>query len=303
MKILNFGSLNLDNVYTVDHFVRNGETLASTSLIKFLGGKGLNQSIALSRAGCKVYHAGKIGTDGEALIERLKQEHINTDNVMIDSSTPTGHAIIQVDRSGQNCILLYGGANRTVSKDDIDRVLLDFEEGDLLLLQNEITNVEYLIMEAAKKGMIIILNPSPIDDAILTSKALHKVDWFILNDVEGNAITGKKLGEEICEVLLSRYPNAHFVVTLGKHGAIYLDKNYFEKYGVYDVPVVDTTAAGDTFTGYFICCVSEKKVIHTCLETASRAAALAITKMGAAESIPTRREVEEATIRLEAQFL
>ena len=303
MKILNFGSLNIDHVYSVDHFVRSGETLASNSLTEFLGGKGLNQSIALSRAGCKVYHAGKIGTDGDALAERLKKEHINTDFLMVDENTPTGHAIIQVDRSGQNCILLYGGANRTVSKENIDMVLENFEEGDLLLLQNEITNVEYLIQKADEKGMIIVLNPSPIDENILNMKALHQVDWFILNEVEGNALTGKKLGEEICDVLLTKYKDAHIVLTLGKHGVMYLDKNYYETYGVYDVPVVDTTAAGDTFTGYFISAVSEKKIIHDCLEVASRAAALAITKLGAAESIPTRKEVEEANIRLEAQFL
>lgn len=303
MKILNFGSLNLDFVYSVDHFVRAGETLASNSLSEFLGGKGLNQSIALARAGCKVYHAGKIGNNGAVLADRLNEEHINTNYLMVDENTPTGHAIIQVDRSGQNCILLFGGANRTVSKENINSVLDNFDEGDLLLLQNEITNVEYLIDKADEKGMTIVLNPSPIDDNLINMKALHKVDWFILNEVEGNALTGKKTGEEICDVLLSRYPDAHFVLTLGKQGAMYLDKNYFESYGVYDVPVVDTTAAGDTFTGYFICCVSERKVIHDCLEIASRAAALAITKLGAAESIPTRKEVTEANILLEAQFL
>ena len=303
MKILNFGSLNLDHVYNVDHFVRSGETLSSFALTEFLGGKGLNQSIALARAGCRVFHAGKVGSDGAVLVEKLKQEHINVDYLKVDETTPTGHAVIQVDRTGMNCILLFGGANRTVSREDIDSVLENFEAGDLLLLQNEITNVEYLIQRADDIGMVIVLNPSPIDDNLINMKALTQVDWFILNEIEGSALTGKKLGEEICEVLLSRYPDAHFLLTLGKHGAMYLDKHYFETYGVYDVPVVDTTAAGDTFTGYFICCVAENMVIHKCLETASRAAALAITKPGAAESIPGRKEVESANIRLQAQFL
>ena len=303
MKILNFGSLNIDHVYSVDHFVKSGETLASFSHTQFCGGKGLNQSIALARAGCKVYHAGKVGIDGRILVEQLKQERINIDYLMTDETSPTGHAIIQVDSSGQNCILLYGGANRTVSQENIDLVLSHFQKGDLLLLQNEITNVEYLIQAAKHRGMIIIFNPSPIDDNLVKMKALHQVDWFMLNEVEGNALTGKKQGEEICEVLLAKYPDAHFVLTLGRHGVIYLDKDYFERYGVYDVSVVDTTGAGDTFTGYFLSGVCSGKVIHDCLELASRAAALAITKPGAAESIPLRKEVEEANIRLEAQFL
>ena len=303
MRILNFGSVNIDHVYAVDHFVREGETLSSFSLDEFHGGKGLNQSIALARAGCRVYHAGKIGKDGDAIADRLRQEQVNIDYLMVDELTPTGHAIIQVDRSGQNCILLYGGANRTVSTEDIDSVLANFEEGDLLLLQNEITNVEYLITKAKEIGMVIVLNPSPIDDNLINMKALHLVDWFILNEVEGNALTDKKLGEEICEALLAKYNDAHFVLTLGKLGAMYLDKNYFEKYGVYDVPIVDTTAAGDTFTGYFICSVAERKIVSSCLEIASRAAALAVTKAGAAESIPTRQEVEQADIRLLVQFL
>ena len=303
MKILNFGSLNLDHVYSVDHFVKEGETLASFSLNDFLGGKGFNQSIALARAGCSVYHAGKVGQDGSVLVEKLREEGVNVDYLMVDDGTPTGHAIIQVDRSGQNCILLFGGANRTISRHDVDEILMNFDEGDLILLQNEITNLEYLITKAHEIGMVIVLNPSPIDDDLVSMKALHYVDWFMLNEVEGNALTSKKLGEEICEELLIKYPDAHIVLTLGKLGVMYLDKSYFAKHGIYDVPVVDTTAAGDTFTGYFICGVSEDKTVSECLEIASRAASLAVTKAGAAESIPTRKETEQADIRLLPQFL
>ncbi len=303
MKILNFGSLNLDHVYSVDHFVREGETLASFALNDFLGGKGLNQSIALARAGCSVYHAGKIGKDGNILMEKLKEERVNINYLMIDDETPTGHAIIQVDKSGQNCILLFGGANRRVTEKDIDTVLANFDEGDLVLLQNEITNVEYIIKQANKRGMIIAMNPSPIDQTLVSMKALHYVDWFILNEVEGNALTGKKLGEEICDAMLEKYPEAHIVLTLGKLGAMYYDKTHFAKHGIYEVPVVDTTAAGDTFTGYFLSAVSENRTVEECLEFASKASSLAVTKAGASDSIPMRKEVEETKIRLMAQFL
>ena len=303
MKILNFGSLNLDHVYSVDHFVKEGETLASFSLNDFLGGKGLNQSIALARAGCQVYHAGKIGGDGTVLLDKLKAERVNVNHIMIEEKTPTGHAVIQVDRNGQNCILLYGGANRTISKPEIDTVMSNFDGGDLLLLQNEITNVDYIIEKAHKKEMIIALNPSPIDDRLVNMKELSLVDWFILNEVEGAALTGKKLGEDICDALLMKYPNAQIVLTLGKLGAIYYDSTSFAKHGIYDVPVVDTTAAGDTFTGFFLCCVSENRTVEECLEIASKAASLAVTKAGASDSIPTRKDVQQSGIRLMAQFL
>jgi len=303
MKILNFGSLNLDHVYAVDHFVREGETLASFSMSEFLGGKGFNQSIALARAGCAVYHAGKIGVDGSALLDKLKAERVNVNYLMTDDASPTGHAIIQVDKTGQNCILLFGGANRRITKEEIDSVLGNFDAKDILLLQNEITNVEYLIEKAGERGMRIALNPSPIDEDIVKMKALHHVDWFILNEIEGEALTGKKFGEEICDVLGSKFPNAGVVLTLGKLGAMYFDKNHFAKHGTYDVPVVDTTAAGDTFTGYFLSGVSEGKTVEECLTTASRAASLAVAKAGASDSIPTSKEVAEAKIRLNAQFL
>jgi len=303
MKILNFGSLNLDHVYSVDHFVREGETLASYSMNDFLGGKGFNQSIALARAGCAVYHAGKIGVDGGALLDRLKTERVNVNYLMTEDKTPTGHAIIQVDRNGQNCILLFGGANRTITCADIDTVLANFDAKDLILLQNEITNVEYIIEQAHARGMSIALNPSPIDEDIVKMKALHHVDWFILNEIEGGALTGRKLGEEICDSLGSKFPNAKIVLTLGQLGAMYYDKTKFIKHGIYEVPVVDTTAAGDTFTGYFLCCVSENKTVEESLEIASKAASLAVTKAGASDSIPVRKDVNETNIRLKAQFL
>ncbi|MCL2539066.1 MAG: ribokinase [Oscillospiraceae bacterium] len=303
MKILNFGSLNLDYVYSVDHFVREGETIASFAMNEFLGGKGFNQSIALARAGCSVYHAGKIGVDGGTLLERLKAERVNVNYLMTEDKTPTGHAIIQVDRNGQNCILLFGGANRTITCEEIDSVLANFDAGDLILLQNEVTNVEYIIERAHARGMRIALNPSPIDEDVVRMKALHHVDWFILNEIEGFALTGKKLGEEICDVLGTKFPNARIVLTLGKLGVMYYDKKSFIKHGVYEVPVIDTTAAGDTFTGYFLCCVSDNRAVEESLEIASRAASLAVTKAGASDSIPVRKDVDGAKIRLMAQFL
>ena len=137
MKILNYGSLNIDHVYHVPHFVRPGETLSSLDMQLFAGGKGLNQSIALARAGADVWHAGAIGKDGGMLSGILKDSNVNTGCLKI-RDVPTGHAIIQIDENGQNCILLYGGANQTMNRLEIEEVLSHFEEGDILLLQNEI---------------------------------------------------------------------------------------------------------------------------------------------------------------------
>ena len=111
MKILNFGSVNIDFTYRVPHFVRPGETLAATSVTRNAGGKGFNQSVALARAGCDVYHAGHIGEDGFFLVDLCRNYGVHTD-FLTKVSTPTGNAIIQVDGSGANCILLYGGHDR-----------------------------------------------------------------------------------------------------------------------------------------------------------------------------------------------
>lgn len=162
MKILNFGSLNIDYVYTVGHFVQPGETVRSEKLEQFCGGKGLNQSIALARAGASVWHAGKVGVDGEMLVEALQKAGVDT--AYVEQSTKrTGHAVIQVDASGQNCILLHSGANADLDETMIDRVLAHFGQGDILLVQNEQNNLPYVMEQAHAHGLLIACNPSPID--------------------------------------------------------------------------------------------------------------------------------------------
>lgn len=163
MKILNFGSLNIDYTYSVDHIVHPGETITSGSLEVFPGGKGLNQSIALARAGADVYHAGLIGEDGIFLRDLCRESGVKTGYIR-ETETRTGNAIIQVSEKGENCIILYPGANREQTEEYIDEVLKGFGEGDVLLLQNEINLLDYLISKGAEKGMKIVLNPSPFDE-------------------------------------------------------------------------------------------------------------------------------------------
>ncbi|MCI7093143.1 MAG: PfkB family carbohydrate kinase, partial [Lachnospiraceae bacterium] len=166
-KILCFGSLNIDHVYSVDHFVAKGETLSSQKLETFTGGKGLNQSVALARAGAETYHAGAIGPDGSFLLDMMKEAGVHTDYVTMIPDAHTGHAIIQRDKEGDNCILLYGGTNQLITKEQADSVLNHFSAGDYLVLQNEINQLPYIVEKAHALGMTIVLNPSPMNEKVL----------------------------------------------------------------------------------------------------------------------------------------
>ena len=289
MKILNFGSLNIDMVYSVAHFVQAGETLSSGQMEKFCGGKGLNQSIALAKAGAKVYHAGCIGPEGAMLTSALTENGVDSRFVRTVDA-PCGHAVIQVDASGQNCILLFGGANQCVTGAFAEEALAFFSEGDILLLQNEISGLEHIMRLAYKKGMRIALNPSPIRENLKTLP-LEYVRWFILNEHEGLELSGESNPPDILDAMAIKYPGSEFVLTLGKAGVVYDNGQTRISHGVYDVPVADTTAAGDTFTGYFLQGVSAGLAPEEILEIASIASSLAVSKKGASSSIPSMAEV------------
>ncbi len=297
MKLLNFGSLNIDCVYQVDHFVRPGETMSSISRHTFCGGKGLNQSIALARAGVKVYHAGAVGrADGDMLVDALAANGINTDFIKRSEEEATGHAIIQVTRSGQNCILLHGGANQTITNEHVDETLADFAAGDFIILQNEINNMPYIMERAHNKGLVIVLNPSPMNERIL-ALPLEYVDYFMLNEVEAADICGKSETDDLLGSLAEKYPKAKIVLTLGKLGVRYKDGDTILTHGIYKVPVVDTTAAGDTFTGFFIGSLAQGHAPDEALRLASIASSIAVSRQGAETSIPSMDEVISSTLQ------
>ena len=296
MKIVNIGSLNLDMVYHVDHVSQPGETLPSSSVEEHLGGKGLNQSIACAKAGACVYHAGKIGSDGLVLKEELNKWGVNTEYLGQVMDTKNGHAIIQVDKNGQNAILLFAGSNFRITEADIDETLAAFEAGDILLLQNETSCVPYMIRKAHEKGMQVVLNPSPMSPELAAMDEMKYVDWFILNEIEGNQISGETEAEKICDSILAKYPHAHVMLTLGGNGCMFKDKDRVARHNIYKVDVVDTTAAGDTFTGFFLAGVVKGLPIEKVLELASKASAIAVGRPGASPSIPTLEEVESAQL-------
>ncbi|NLK99617.1 MAG: ribokinase [Clostridiales bacterium] len=290
MKILNIGSLNIDYVYTVDHIVKEGETIASMQLESFCGGKGLNQSIALSRAGTKVYHMGIVGEDGEMLLEACKNDGIDT-RYLKQIEGKSGHAIIQVDKDAQNSILLYAGSNRMFTKEYIDEVLENFQEGDMLLLQNEINLVDYIVEVAYKKGLIIVLNPSPYNE-YLESVDMSKISIFLVNEVEAAQIAGAEDPKDVLTLMKEKYPEAKVILTLGDKGSIYQYKDQVVSQDAIKVKVVDTTAAGDTFTGYFLAGLLANKPVEQILQESAKAAAMAVSRKGAAVSIPYRRDIE-----------
>lgn len=298
MKILNFGSLNLDYVYSVDRFVRPGETKSSKSMQIFSGGKGLNQSIALARSGVEVYHAGAVGkSDGGKLIDILKTNNVNIDYIAQYDDVSTGHAIIQVDEDGQNCILLYGGANQMITKNHVDRVLENFTKGDFLILQNEINMLKYIVDEGHKKGLQIVLNPSPMDEKIF-SLNLEYVDYFMLNEVEAVDICEGEIKGDILDALRTKYPSAKIILTLGEKGVRFKDGDTVLEHGIFKVPVIDTTAAGDTFTGYFIGSLAKGYDIREALRLSSIASAIAVSRKGAESSIPYMEEVQNSNLTL-----
>ena len=292
MRILIFGSANIDFVYAVDNIVRPGETTQSEEINVFPGGKGLNQAVAIARGGAPCSFAGTIGADGLFLRELLRTAGVDTTLLKV-SENKTGHAIIQVDRCGHNSIIIANGANYENGREYVDQVLSHYAAGDYLILQNEINDPAYLIRRAYSRGMVIFLNPSPVNEALLSLDLSH-VSYLILNETEAEQIGGTGQTEEFLQKIRRAYPHLRVVLTLGANGSIYDDEGGRYHCRAYRVRAVDTTAAGDTFTGYFAAMLSLGHPVKEALRYASAAAAVAVSRPGAAVSIPRFAEVREA---------
>ena len=292
MKIYNLGSLNIDYVYSVPHFVQPGETLSSAKLEIFPGGKGMNQSVALAKAGARVIHGGRIGDNGGFLKDILGQAGADTSFVAVDASS-TGHAMIQVDENGQNCILLFSGANHSFTEEFVREILADAQAGDIILLQNEINLLDVIFAVAAEKQLQIAFNPSPFTEDLL-KLPLHQVKWWLCNEIEGGQLTGKSDPEEILISMQEKFPGSSIVLTLGKDGCMFTDGKQVLRQPIFPVKAVDTTAAGDTFTGFFLASVAEGKAVADALRIASRASSIAVSRMAASSSVPTLAEVLSA---------
>ncbi len=290
-KVLNFGSLNLDHVYAVDHIVVEGETQASLGYQLLAGGKGANQSVALARAGAEVYHAGRIGPEGGLLRDKLARAGVKVEFVLVGDG-PTGQAIIQVDRQGRNAIVLFPGENQRIASGFVDETLARFGAGDWLLLQNEINGAGDLIRAGKRRGLRVALNPAPMTPDV-TGFPLAELDLIVANEIEAEQLTGESELPAQFAALRRLCPAAELVVTLGKRGvSAQADGNETISLPALRVKAVDTTAAGDTFVGYFLAERLRGADLTTALRSGCKAAALGVTRPGAMDSIPTRAEVE-----------
>ena len=285
MKILNYGSINKDFIYTVKDFVRPGETIKTKGFKDFLGGKGLNQSVAVAKSGIKIFHAGCINKKDSQIKNYLENWGVDTKNIFYDDE-PTGHAIIQVNKKGENSILIHGGANRKINSKHIEKTISQFNTGDFLIIQNEINKVPEIIERANHQKMRIIFNPAPFTEEVL-NYPLEKVDTIIYNESEGKGLSGYEKINEIKSNLLEKYPMLKQILTLGNQGSIYFDKENEIPVKAIKAKTIDTTGAGDTFVGYYVSSLSKKMKIKDCLLRASKAAGITTEKLGGAVSIPS----------------
>lgn len=289
MKIYDIGSANIDYVYSVSHITKPGETLSSSDMQTFPGGKGLNQAVALSKAGADVVFGAVLGSGGSFLLNILKENGVDVSRIKITDNAD-GHAIIQVDEKGENSILLFPGTNAAFTKEYIEEILFDANEGDILLLQNEINCLQELFEIAHKKKMRIAFNPSPFSASIY-KLPLSYVDFFFCNEIEGEALFESAIPKEICDNFIKKYPDSNLILTLGEKGSIFKSKNEYIIQPIFKTKVADTTAAGDTFTGYFLSEISKGNDAKTALEISSKASSIAVSRKGAAASVPFYNEV------------
>lgn len=293
MKVLCFGSLNIDYTYRVPHFVQKGETIAAEDMKVFCGGKGFNQAVALHGPGRRSCQAGAVGKDGLFLLDSLKAAGVNTEfvSVLEDQKTgaPSSRTIIAA------ITVLCSTAEPTAPSPGKwpTACWSHFGQGDVLVLQNEINEIPYIMEKAHECGMKIVLNPSPMEEAIRTFP-LEMVDYFFLNQVEACQLLGdenRENPEKQLEALRERFPAAAIVLTLGEKGSLYADGTQKHAQPAFRVKAVDTTAAGDTFTGFLMAAFWPAVRFPKRWIWAAKASAIAVTRPGASPSIPTLEEV------------
>lgn len=292
MKFLVFGSLNIDLIFSVDHIVCPGETINSSALERSAGGKGANQAAALAKAGMEVYMAGKIGHDGDFLLELLQSYGVRTNHIMHWEGA-TGQALIQVDKTGQNSIVLYGGGNAALKDSEVPAIISAFSAGDIVLLQNEIPVSAAVMRTARERGMKVCLNPSPFDERIM-DLPLELADILFVNEIEAAGLTGLPSSQDfetVLEKLAGRFPKTEIILTAGREGAFYALGTVRAKGDIVDLPVADTTGAGDTFSGFFLAARERGRDVTESLRLACKASSIAVSRKGAMASMPFAGEV------------
>ena len=291
MAVWNLGSINIDNVYRVPHFPAPGETLSASDHSQGLGGKGANMSVAIARAAARVSHIGAVGGDGGWTVDRLMEYGVDTRRIDRIATAATGHANISVDDHGENQIILYPGTNRMISEDAINSALSAAAAGDFLVMQNE-TNGQKLAAQTARQlGLRVMYAAAPFDtDAV--SDVLPFTDLLVLNQIEADQL------QEAVGKPLDHLGVGNIVVTLGADGCRWLDVQAGSELHVPAIPVeaVDTTGAGDTFTGYLVAGLDRGMPMQQALTLATQAGAIMVTRHGTADVIPDLKDIEDARL-------
>lgn len=287
--IINFGSINIDHVYRVPHIVTPGETLASYELSTGLGGKGANQSAALARAGASVTHIGRVSRNDQWAVNMLGESGVNVENIELVEEV-SGHAIIQVDKGGENAIVLCGGANQSFAVQTLKSIIRNAAGCEYFLMQNECNLLPEAFEIAHAKGLKIALNPAPMTESI-KALPLELLDTLIVNQGEAEALCSTANIDGIIRELSALAPNTRTVITLGADGAILLCNGEITRVDAVRTEVTDSTGAGDTFVGYFLAGLLDGLGGAESVHRACQAAAISVTRKGALSSIPALAEV------------
>jgi len=291
MPIYNIGSINIDQVFAVEHIAQSGETVQARSTRRYLGGKGANQSVALARAGATVLHIGCIGADDTWLIASLAEAGVEVAHIL-RADLPTGHAAIQVAATGENAIVVCGGANLALESVHVEQALITAGRGDTLLIQNEVNHVGTWVDLARKRGLSVWLNPAPMTPDLRELPIKH-LAGLVMNETEACALAEVDDIGQAWDRLVARAGRATVVLTRGAAGAVMHHRGKRYEAQPPKVDAVDTTAAGDTFIGFLLAALHEGAKPQAALNRACHAAALSVTQAGAARSIPTLAQVRE----------
>lgn len=291
------GSLNMDLVVNVDAMPKPGQTIIGSNFKEVPGGKGANQAVAMARLNGNVSMIGKVGEDGfgQTLINSLKNDKVDTTYIQTAKGA-TGVALITVDKNAQNSIVVSPGANFEVKEEDLDNNIEAIKNSDIVVLQLEtpLNTIKYALNKAKELNKYTILNPAPavkLDDEIIKNVDLLTPNETELEIISGVSIETEEDIQKAAQIMIEKGVK-ELIVTLGSKGSLYInkEKSMFKK--AYKVEAVDTTAAGDSYTGALAVALSQDKGIEDAMDFASKVGALSVLKEGAQSSLPTLEDVK-----------
>lgn len=290
MAVFNLGSINADLFYQVPHLLAPGETLASMQHSRGLGGKGANMSVAIARAAARAVHIGAVGAEGRWAVERLLEYGVDTRNI-VELDVPTGHAVIMVDDQGENAILLFPGANRALTETHIASALMAATEADTFVFQNETSAQIESATLASAKGMRVVYAAAPFD-AQAVEAVLPMLDILVMNAVEAQQLT------DALGMTLAALPVRDVIVTLGGEGCQWIntDASTDQMFPAIPVTPVDTTGAGDTFTGFLVAGLDRGLPMEQAISLGQQAGAIMVTRHGTADVIPDLKDIQDARL-------